>query len=530
MYTSSITLLFAMSLSVVSVASSPACGVEHACRNILPPQVEGAVIQHVTGAIYRNRSVPITPPTLLQDVHHLNFCEVNVTLTHPGEDDLVQIQTWLPLNTWNERYLGVGGAAWAAGFGTPDLAIPASQGYAVSSTDAGLPFNPLSPEAWVLGPDGAVNIGLLTNFAHRSIHDLAVVGKHVTEAFYGQAIKSSFFNGCSTGGRQALATAQRYPEDFDGILAGSPAIYWTEYVVAELWPQVVMKQHGHFLTACELEFFRQVAIDTCDNLDGVEDGVLNDPASCHIDARTFVNRTLDCDGKDLTVSLEAANVVNDIWAGPSTPSGSKLWAGLFKGASLAALANSTNVNGTVVGMPFFVANDWARFFVKQDPNFKPAEIDQAGLANLFIESKTHYDNLIGSADPDLNLFHQAGGKVMITHGLADDIIYPQGSVKYFEEVQATLGSEATTNFMRLFLSPGVDHCATAQSIGAVPTDPFGALVRWVEDDQAPDELAAKTSSMANSPQFTRKVCAYPGISKYNGFGDATDASSYVCSH
>jgi pimeloyl-ACP methyl ester carboxylesterase len=465
---------------------------------------------------------------LLEEVPGLNICEVNVTFSHEGEEDLVQVQTWLPLHEWNDRVLAVGGSAWAAGFGTANLAIPAKQGYAVSSTDAGLPLNPYSPEAWALKQDGSVDIGLLTNFAHRSVHDMAVVGKAVTEAFYRQPAKYSFFNGCSTGGRQALAAAQRYPEDFDGILSGSPAIHWTEYVIAELWPQVVMYEHGKYLSQCEMGVFVQAAIEACDNLDGVTDGVINDPAKCLFDPQQLVGKVFDCSnqGQRVTITREAATIVSKIWIGPQTAGGEQLWHGLFKGASLVALSGSTQVNGTTVGAPFLVADTWVRFFVEQNPELSLVQIDQGTFVNLFYKSKTKFDELIGSANPDLQAFRDAGGKLMITHGLADDLIYPQGSIQYVEEVQSALG-RPVDDFMRLFLSPGVDHCATAASYGAVPTDPFGALIQWVEQGSAPFELAAHTSE-TNPAQFARKICPYPEVARYRGYGDPTVAESYVC--
>ncbi|CVK86296.1 uncharacterized protein FMAN_06385 [Fusarium mangiferae] len=149
-----------------------------------PPIVPCAIIKSLESRIYRGHSVPALPPTLLQNVTHLKICEVNVTLSHWNEDDTVLVQTWLPLNNWNSRYIPVGGGTWAGGPGQFELALPASQGYAVSSTNAGLSGNPVDPSDWALKPDGTVNYGLLKNFASRSVHDMAVVGKAVTAFFY----------------------------------------------------------------------------------------------------------------------------------------------------------------------------------------------------------------------------------------------------------------------------------------------------------------------------------------------------------
>ncbi|KAF5005441.1 hypothetical protein FDECE_8106 [Fusarium decemcellulare] len=525
----SLSLFAGLALNTLSTQAAPSR--QASCRDIPSPNVPGAIVKSITTQVYHGHSVSAFPPALLQNVSGLDICEVNVTLTHYGEDDAVHVQTWLPLQGWNSRFLAIGGGAWAAGLGSVDLALPAFQGYAVSSTDAGLTGGPLDPGPWALKPDGTVNTGLLTNFASRSVHDMAVVGKSVAKSFYKKAAKHAFFNGCSTGGRQGLAAAQTYPNDFDGILAGAPAIYWTEYVVAELWPQVVMKEANYYPSPCELDAFVAAAVKACDGADHVKDDVITEPLKCHFDPFTLVGRKIRCDQGSVVITRKSASIISKIWAGPTTSTGQKLWYGILRGASLKDLAKSKVVNGTKVGDPFFVADTWVRNFVKADPKFDTTQLGSASFESTFYESRDKFSHIMDSANPNLSPFNAAGGKLLIWHGLADQLIYPQDSIKYVEEVKRTLEQSGetcvVTDFLRLFLAPGVDHCGYAQSAGAVPTDPFGALVDWVEKDKAPRVLAALTKSDA-PVQFSRQICPYPSVSKYTGKGDPKDGRNFVC--
>ncbi|KAF5981404.1 feruloyl esterase [Fusarium bulbicola] len=518
-------------IGLSALAQTAAAKPVGSCNGITPPIVPGAIIRSVKSRVYRDHSVPALPPTLLQNVTDLNICEVNVTLSHWNEDDTVLVQTWLPLNNWNSRFLAVGGGAWAAGLGQFDLALPASQGYAVSSTNAGLSGNPIDPSGWALKPDDTVNYGLLQNFASRSVHDMAVVGKAVAASFYKAPATKAYFNGCSTGGRQGLAAAQQYPSDFDGILAGAPAIYWSEYVLAELWPQVVMKDTNYYPSTCELDAFVSAAVESCDGKDGVADGVITDPFSCEYDPFTLVGQRIECGNESRVISQHAASIVSKIWKGPTGSRGNALWHGMLKGASLAVLAATKAVNGTITGAPFFVADTWVHNFIKADTGFDKSQLNMAGFEKLFSESKDRFGHIMDTSDPNLHPFKKAGGKMIIWHGLSDQLIYPQDSIRYYKEVQKKLNSkgkgEDLGKALRLFLAPGVDHCGFGQSSGAVPTDPFGALLAWVENEKPPRALDAHTKPDALT-QFSRKICHYPQVAKYKGRGDTNDSKNYVC--
>ncbi|KAH6665491.1 Tannase/feruloyl esterase [Halenospora varia] len=495
----------------------------HSCSNIKIPTVPGAHILSIISTERKNYTVQASSPILPQDITNLSICEVNVTITHTAKDknthnDKVLIQIWLPISNWNGRFAG-----------DITLAPFLSQGFAAASTDAGLSGDPYSPSLWALDSHGEVNQGLLKNFASRSVHDLAVVGKAVTASYYGKKAKYAYWNGCSTGGRQGLVEAQMFPEDFDGILAGAPAINWAEYVVAEQWPQVVMKEESVFPSLCELNAVVQAAVVGCDGLDGVKDGVISDVENCKFDPFSIVGSTIQCDGKNVTISKSVASVVQKIWDGPKTTSGSPLWYGLNVGAPMDFLAESTDMNGTRVGKPFFVNDAWIRYFLKGDPNFDISTVGSADLTKLFFESAQKYGDVIDSANPNLSKFRNAGGKLLVWHGEADPLIFPQGTTQYQHRVEQVMGGKNAKldEFFRLFVAPGVDHCGLGATPGAIPSDPFGALVSWVENRTAPDFLPAETPAKAPA-HFTRKICRYPLEGKYRGSGDVNVLESYVC--
>jgi hypothetical protein len=493
-----ISFIFAFGLILTFINASPLRERDSSssCSIIRLPAISGASIISVESVERRNYTVPATPPLLLKDVSNLDVCEVRVTLSHTGADDKVVVLVWLPLNNWNGRFTAVGGSGWAAGLGSLSLAPVASQGFAVASTDAGLSGDPSSPAAWALGKNSEVNNELLKNFASRSIHDLAIVGKSVTASYYGKHASYSYWNGCSTGGRQGLVAAQEYPEDFDGILAGAPAIYWPTYVIAEQWPQVVMKEANVYPSQCELQAFTKAAIEACDTLDGVSDNVISRLDACKFDPFSIVGSTVQCEGKQTTLTRAMASVVQKIWEGPKTDSGVPLWYGLTFGAPLDYLANTTVVNGTRTGLPFFINDGWIRYFVKANPSFDMSSIGYSELIQLFSESSTKYDHIIGSANPDLSGLQKSGGKLLVWHGDADQLIFPQGTIRYRQQVEKSIGGGSKADrFFRLFLAPGVDHCGLGSTEGAVPSDPFGSLISWVEQGEAPEYLlAAKTDA------------------------------------
>ena len=438
------------------------------------------------------------------------FCDVNVTVTHPGANDHVTIKLLLPQDPkqWNGRFQGTGGSAFLAGY-TSDPSVPLisalKSGYAGAATDAGVGANPLSA-AWGLTADGRTDTGLLTNFATRSIHDMAVIGKDFTHKFYERAVRYSYFTGCSTGGRQGYAEAQNFPNDFQGILANAPAIEWNRFEIATLWSQAVFHSDKVAPSACEMNEFTKAAVAACDSLDGSSDGVIDNPQDCKWDARSLVGKKVVCAGQETTISRALASAVNKIWAGPVTLSGRKLWYGQSKGSDFGSIA--------AAGTPFLVPDQWAKYFVTRNPSFDATKLTYASFERLFTSATQQFDRAIGTNDPDLSTFAKAGGKLLTWHGQADQLIPTQGTVDYRKRVNAELGgNKRVDDFYRLFLLPGVDHCGSpAFSTGGLvnPGADLTALVNWVEKGQAPATLPTTTAAGA-----TEDVCRYPTVNRNN---------------
>ena len=492
------------------------------CTSLQAPNVPGVQVVSIRSMERRNATVYANPPLLSNDIVGLDVCDVEVILTHPGAHDKVRIQVWLPLSNWNGRFLSTGGSGWAAGLFDHALAPAVILGYAAASTDAGVSGDPYSPGTWALTPDGQVNWALLTNFASRSVHEMAVVGKSVTGQFFRKEAFYSYWDGCSTGGRQGLSAAQNYPDDFDGIVAGAPASSWTKYVVAEHWPQVVMKEENTFPSPCELKAFTDASIEACDELDGVKDNILTDPQLCRFDPFSMVGSKVQCDGNEININAAVATVVRRIWDGPV------VWYGLERGAPLDSLANTTVINGKRMGAPFFVNDAWIRYFLEKSPGFDSTTIGSSDFTRLFNQSEAQYGGVIGSDNPDLSEFHSAGGKLIVWHGLSDQLIFPQGSVDYRQRVEEHMAKSSNVDdFYRLFLAPGVDHCGGGTTAGPPPIDPLAAVVSWVEDGVAPETLAAVTPGPSRT-KASRNICRYPLKSEYLGSGDPTSAESYNC--
>ncbi|MER6066809.1 tannase/feruloyl esterase family alpha/beta hydrolase [Streptomyces sp. NPDC001792] len=443
------------------------------------------------------------------------YCEVTVTLTHSGADDHAKVRTWLPVSGWNGRFQGLGGAAYLAGDNNPGLATAVKNGYAAVTTDAGV--DDALDTSWALNSQGQVNTALLKNFASRSQHEASVVGKEVVDAVYGKRPAYSYFLGCSTGGRQGYMEAQRYPDDYDGILANAPAVNWDEFEVATLWPQVVMNNEKTHPSSCEFNAFTAAAVKACDELDGVKDGLVNDPSRCDFDPRRLIGTKVVCEGKELTITAADAAVVRKIWDGPRTTSGKKLWYGVPIGADINALAGAD---------PFPVPAAWTKLWVAKDPSLDLSTITYSRFTELFKQSQAEYDKVIGTDDPDLSAFRKSGGKLLTWQGDADQYIPAQGTVQYRVRVERELGSATKVDdFYRLFLAPGTVHCGLNKGDGT--TDDLGALTAWVEHGKAPKTLPA-TLINADGQSVARDLCNYPRVLRYTGHGDPALASSFKC--
>jgi feruloyl esterase len=460
-------------------------------------------------------------------------------VTTPGADDHVGVDVWMPLSGWNGRFQGVGGSGFVAN-DFNEMAAAVDAGYSAAGTDAGHTSQSPLDGSFALDSNGHLNRTPIEDFAFRGVHDSVIVGKAVTAAYYQSQARFAYWRGCSTGGRQGLAEAQRYPNDFDGILAGAPAINWQKYVPASLWPELVMQRSGDLLPQCKFDAFQAAAIKACDTLgDGVIDGVIGDPLACHFDPRSLVGTVTPCG----TITAQDADVVAKIVAGARTTGGDFLWYGLTWGAPFAGpvqnpfdgLANTTTTaDGRTIGVPFPLVLQYMGTWVQRNPPVPEGTWDWTATTypqfdRLFQQSVEMYGKTMGTDDPDLRAFKRAGGKLLMWHGLADQLIFTQGSINYYNRVQRMMGSaRETTDFARLFLAPGVTHCGLFAP-GPVPADPLGQLVQWVENGNAPTSLnGVITDPTTGAVTETRPICQYPNVARYTGQGPITDASSFMC--
>ncbi|KAL4887415.1 Tannase/feruloyl esterase [Aspergillus karnatakaensis] len=498
------------------------------CHLLAAPNITGAEILFHSGVEVTNYTLPSGNPT--------SFCNVTVSVTHPGADDIVYSTILLPSppSRWNTRYLATGGGGFAAGSGDRDLLEPVSQGWVASSTDGGLTLNnTLDPQtgAWAIRPNGSYNEDLVINLVYRSIHDTAELSKALINQFYGQELSHSYYSGCSAGGRQGYASAANYPSDFDGILATAPALGAPEFVVAAYWPAIVMRE-TETPPYCVFEAYKAAILEHCDPLDGVADGLISDPdllASCAFDTSVLVGEEIPCSqlgAQSSTVITSAhAEIVRRILEGPVTPEGKKLWHGLAPGVSFSGAASTTTLaNGTSVIVPFRHSEPWIKYLTYRDQSYDPTTIDYETFLETFNLSVSRMSSLYGNSVLNLTNFARGGGKLLTWYGLADDAIPPLGMVDFRHQVERDLGGEEAVNeWYRLFFAPGVAHCRGGY--GPSPVDPLKALVDWVEGGEAPETLFAR--GVNDGEDITRDLCVFPKRLVYAG-GDVREASSFVC--
>lgn len=470
-------------------------------------------------------------------IPNLDFCNITITYTHQGWDDVITTTTFLPTKNWNSRFEAHGGAGFmTGGVGTFSGTIMPSlaQGFAVSTTDGGHLSDFVASLAysipWAFASPGNINWPLLIDFAYQGIHEMGVLAKSAVEAFYGEPPKYSYFYGGSTGGRQSHMLAQRYPEDFDGILALYPAINWNHIVASTLWTMFIMDREGVYPAACEMEAITAAAVEACDTLDGVEDGIISYPGACHFDPQQVVGRKYDCDGVASTISSGAATVAKETWAGPHSACGKPLWFGYSIGANISGIFGAARTTcqadektgvETCQPLPFSIGYVWATHWVKKDPTYSLRNLTHEQFDDIVHAALQEYESAMETADPDLSGFKKAGGKIINWHGTLDQIIPVNGSVHYYENL-LRLDPQAG-DYYRFFLAPGISH--TADGPITVP-DMNKYIVDWVENGIAPDTLR-QVGVDQNGTSFERNLCAYPKVQHYVG-GDSATAAAFEC--
>ena len=452
------------------------------------------------------------------DPNSPGVCRVTAVTTHPPAGDKVRIWVAIPTSNWNGRFLGTGGGGFSGG-SAGGVNPPVAQGFAAGATDTG---HEGASGSFALDAKGRLNWQAIRDNGHVGIHEMTVTGKALTQALYGAAPKYSYFNGCSTGGRQALMEAQRYPQDYNGVVAASPAINWTKLHAQQLWGPVLMNSMNSPVAACKLSAATAAVIAACDTIDGVKDGVIEDPKRCTYDPKALVGTSAgDCG----SFTEADATVIRRLWEGPRREDGSFLWYGLPRGADMNALWTS---RGTPLRpQPFSIMLDWFRYFLTQDPQFDASTVTPAAYERLFDQSIEQFGQVIAADNPDLTGFRDRGGRAIVWHGWADQLISAEGTVDYYARVQQEMGgAKKTSEFIRLFMAPGVGHCGGGA--GPAPTGTLEALLAWVEEGKAPETLPAVRRDQVATMR-TRPLCQYPQVAKYKGSGSTDDAANFSCS-
>jgi feruloyl esterase len=440
------------------------------------------------------------------------FCRVSGSIKLTSDSD-IRFELWLPSETWNGRFMqtGNGGAAGAIVYNS--LADPLARGYAVANTDTG--HQGMAGDfSWAYGHPEK-----LTDYAYRAVHELTVAGKAITAAFYGKSAEKSYWNGCSTGGRQGLKEAQRYPDDYDAIIAGAPASNWSPLMALSILIQNNLGPGG--LGVDKLGILKEAAIAACDAVDSVTDHVITNPSTCIFDpgsTQCSAGQTEQC------LSADEVAAARRIYAGvvdntgqiriPGTGPGSEpLWA-------------------AYASPQFSIGTSYFRNVVAKDPTWEPASfaVDTDLARAEQVDGGSH-----DAMDPDISAFIMRGGKLITYHGTIDGLIPYVNSVNYFESMVSTLGKDAVNDSVRLYLVPGMSHCSGGD--GAHAIDWLAAMEDWAEQGKAPAALPGTHPAPAQPPatgapvagnEFTRPVCPYPEIPRYKGSGNINAADSFEC--
>ena len=436
------------------------------------------------------------------------FCRVAATLT-PTPDSDIRIEVWLPAAGWNGKFEAVGNGGWLGAIVLPALGGALRRGYAAAGTDTGHTSGVMDA-SWALGHPEKV-----TDFAWRAVHLMTVRAKAIVEAFYGAAPKRSYWNGCSSGGKQGLKEAQRFPEDFDGIVAGAPAYDWTHLTASSVWTgMVVLKDKASYIPREKYALLHKAALDACDGLDGVKDGLIDDPRQCRFDPAVL--RCADADTPTCLTSAQVASAQRVY--GPATFSdGKEFFPGLEPGSELGWGFLLGGPEPTPIGSTHY------KYLVHADPAWDPRTMDfdkDVPLADK-LDAGT-----IAATSADLGAFKARGGKLISYHGWTDALIVPRSTINYYDKVvKASGGLEKTQDFFRLFMAPGMDHCAGGE--GPNSFDAMAALEDWVERGKAPELIVASHRS-GGAVDRTRPLCAYPKHAKWKGSGSTDEAASFAC--
>jgi feruloyl esterase len=500
-----------------------------------------ATCESLTGAALPDTSITIaqsvpagafTPPYGSAIDKLPAFCRV-AGVIEPTRDSYIRFEVWMPATGWNGKFLGVGNGGFAGSIGFGSMGGNLKRGYATAGTDTGHEADG-EDASWAYHHPEKV-----TDFGYRAVHLTTVNAKSLVQAFYTQAAQHSYFDSCSDGGREALMEAQRFPADYDGILAGAPANFWTHMLAAGVdVAKAIYVNPAAYISGIKFPAISAAVLSACDAQDGVKDGIINDPRQCHFDPDSLL-----CKDRDSRTCLTAPQVASlkKLYAGGKNSHGAATFPGYAPGAE----------DGRGGWVPWLIGNgpggssssvymeNYFRYMVFDDPTWNPltANVDTALQT---ADEKTA--RALNATETNLHPFQARGGKLILYHGWNDPAIAPANTINYYNGVVHAMGRESAQSFVRLYMVPGMQHCFGGpgpSSFGQLGTTTakglehgiYDALEQWVEKGAAPGTLVATKyveDNPAKGPKMTRPLCPFPKIAVYKGAGDTNDDANFEC--
>ena len=435
------------------------------------------------------------------------FCRVAGT-SRPTADSDIRFEVWMPASGWNGKFVGVGNGVWAGSITWSSMVEPLAMGYATAATDDGHQGNPLDASFAAGHPEK------LVDFAHRAPHEMTVAAKAVIAAFYGKKANRSLFVSCSTGGRQGLMEAHRYPADYDGISSMAPANPMVSLMVSSLWTgHATLKDAASRIPPQKFAVVHKAVVEACDANDGVKDGIVSAPGSCRFDAAA-----LQCKGDEQPDCLTAPQVaaLRAIYEGPRNPrTGKQIYPGFSPGSETMFPIQTSGPE------PFAVATTYMKSLVFKDPNWNFRSFDyDKDVTRAMQEHSAQLDVPPNGLDP----FFAGGRKLLLSHGWADGLIPSMSTVNFYTDLTTRLGPKKAAAGTRLFMIPGMGHCAGGE--GPFVFDAISTLDKWVDSGHAPERIVV--SNPPGAPARTRPLCPWPQEAKYSGTGSTDEEKNFTC--
>jgi len=521
-----LSMFYAVLIGSVTLTAAPARGTE--CGELVKLTLPDVTLTSTTevGAGH------FTPPGSSAALETPEFCRV-VAVARPTSDSVINFEVWIPpVAQWNHNFLGLGNGGYMGAISYGALANALQRGFATASTDTGhtgedLKFAAGHPEK-------------IVDWGYRSIHIMTESAKLIIRGYSGLFPQHSYFGGCSTGGEQALSEAQRFPADYDGVLAGDPGNDRVHLNVGFLWAFAATHDANGktILPTSKLPLINKAAVAACDGLDGIKDGMISEPQACRFDPGVLLCKSADNDQCLTAAQVEA---VKKVYAGPRNPrTGEQIIAGYSPGSESAlgdeyeggwkTYITDRNEPMRLEFWKYWVFNDaawdWRTFDYDRDVTRADKELAA-----------------VNAGDPNLGAFKARGAKILMYSGWADPVGPPMDAVNYYRRVEEVMGGrKKTESFFRLFMVPGMAHCRGGpgpNSFGGLSTiaspqnkidpehDVLSSLVQWVENGLAPDHIVA-THLTNDTIDRTRPICPYPKVARWNGAGSSDDAKNFTC--